>query len=261
MDIIAGRDFSNIDEEDFEKTLLTVSATRALGYATPEEAVGKSFIQHHIRGYTQTWEIIGIVEDFHYESLQRPIRPAFVQKFEPRGFWLVVRLRGDIRAGLASLKSTWSQFVPHLPVQPVFLDQEYARYYQSEERLSRALTWVSALAIAVACVGILALAANAAEQRAKEVGIRKALGSTVTGVVRLLSTDFVKLVVVACMVACPIAWYGVDQWLAGYAYRVDVGWQPFVLAGTLVSCVAVMAVAAQTLRAALANPVDALRCE
>ena len=261
MALIAGRDFSHLDDVDFEKTLLTASATRALGYDRPEEAVGTTFVQYHVRGYTTTWDVIGVVEDFHYESLHHPIRPAFIQNIRPQGFWLVVRLTGDIPAGLVSLEEIWRRFVPHLPVQPVFLDQEYARFYASERRLSEALTWVSGLAVTVACMGILALSAFAAQQRTKEIGIRKALGASAASIVGMLSSDFARLVLAAGVVAAPLAWLAADRWLAGYAYRLELGWLPFVFACLLTTLAATLAVGLQTLRAAMANPVEALRYE
>lgn len=261
IDLLAGRNFRDEEGADFEKVLLTESAAIALGHDATRDAVGTTFTQHYPDGSTNEWDVIGVVADFHYESLQNAVRPAFLQRANPEINWLVVRLTGDIPAGIEQIKQVWNGIAPHQPVLPEFFDQRFAKYYESEQRLTQALTWLSGFAVVVACLGILALAAFAAEQRTREIGIRKALGASIGRVVGLLSVDFVKLVAVASALACPLAWLALENWLSGYGNRVDVGWLPFVVAGCLVTGAAALAVSAQTLRAAMANPVDALTYE
>lgn len=261
IELLAGRNFRDEEGADFEKVLLTESASSALGHANPAEAVGTTFTQHYSGGNTEDWEVVGVVADFHYESLHNAVRPAFIQRADPTLNWLVVRLQGDIPAGIEQVKEAWGQIAPHQPVLPEFLDARFAAYYEAERRLTQALNVLSGFAVAVACLGILALASFAAEQRTREIGIRKALGSSIGRVVGLLSSDFVKLVGIASALACPLAWIAVETWLSGYGNRVPVGWMPFLLAGGIVTAAAGASVAAQTVRAAMANPVDALRSD
>jgi len=177
--------------------------------------------------------------------------------------WYVsVRIRPENPAStLAFLKSKWQALVPEQPFEYFFLDSDFDRLYRAEERTGRIFGYFSALAILIACLGLFGLAAFAAERRTKEIGVRKVLGASVANVTALLSMDFVKLVLFANLIAWPVAWYAMNQWLQNFAYRVEMRWWVFALAGGLALFIALFTVSTQAIKAALANPVEALRYE
>ena len=157
------------------------------------------------------------------------------------------------------MKRVWERFVPNQPFRYSFLDEDYARLYQSERRVATVIQAVTGLAVFVGCLGLLGLAAFAAEQRTKEIGIRKVLGASVESVVLLLSKDLFRLVLIAFVVAVPLAWYATDRWLQRFAYRIEVEWDTIVLAGVAVALLALITVSTQALRVATANPAETLR--
>jgi putative ABC transport system permease protein len=166
----------------------------------------------------------------------------------------------DVSSTLARLEETWSKLSPSFPFEYSFLDESINRMYQAEEKTERIIGTFSMLAILIACLGLFGLASYATEQRTKEVGIRKVLGASVSEIIGLLSNDFVKLVLVANLLAWPIAYFAMNKWLQDFAYRVEIGWWVFALAGGL-CCATLLTVSTQAIKAALANPVEALRYE
>ena len=232
------------------------SAVRALGW-TPASAVGQPLAVDRRRG-----EVLGVVRDFHVRSLHDAIEPLAIW-YEPDAVsHLTVRLAaGDTRAALDDVEAVWSQFASHRPFTYRFLDDVFDGLYRSEQQLGRIVSVFSALAILVACLGLFGLAAFTAQQRRREIGVRKVLGATVPTLVALLTRDFVVLVGVAFVVAVPLAWLGMARWLEGFAYHVDLGPVPFVIAGGLLLLVALVTVSTQALRAATADPMRALRSE
>jgi len=167
----------------------------------------------------------------------------------------------DISESIAFLRSAWSRVMPHQPFEFFFLDEEFDGQYEKDERVGQIFGYAATLAIFVACLGLFGLAAFSAEQRTKEIGVRKVLGATVTQVVNLLSKDFVKLVLIANLISWPVAYYGMNKWLQDFAYRTDLDWWVFALAGGLALVIALLTVSFQAIKASLANPVDALRYE
>jgi putative ABC transport system permease protein len=155
----------------------------------------------------------------------------------------------------------WSKFAPSYPLDYYFLDDDFARLHQADQQLGRVFQAFALLAIGIACLGLFGLAAFTAERRTKEIGVRKVLGATVTNVVTLLSKDFVKLVLLANLIAWPLAWYAMNKWLQSFAFRVEMEWWVFALAGGLALLIALLTVSTQAIKAALANPVEALRYE
>ncbi|MEO0558573.1 MAG: ABC transporter permease [Bacteroidota bacterium] len=236
--------------------LVNASTVRQLGW-TPEEAVGRPVAVDSRRG-----EIRGVVDDFHFQSFHNPIEPLAIWYDPSAVFNLTVRLGpGQTEAGMDHLEAVWGQFASHRPFSYRFLDEVYDGLYRSEQTLGRIVSVFAFLAIFVACLGLFGLAAFTAQQRKKEIGVRKVLGATVPNLVGLLTKDFVALVAVAFVVAIPLAYLGMARWLEGFAYNTGLGPAPFVLAGGLLLAVALLTVSSQALRAATADPIRALRAD
>jgi putative ABC transport system permease protein len=211
--------------------------------------------------------VVGVTEDFHFASLHQPIAPFVLDRMFPGqmpffGRYLAVRIASDdVRGTLAAIERTWEEFLPDRPFEVLFVDQELDQLYKAEENLGRVAGAFSVLAILIACLGVFALAAYAAEQRKKEVGIRKVLGASVPALIMLLSRDFVRLVVLAFVVAVPLTYVAVRQWLGAFAYQTPVGPGAFALAGALAFGIALLTVSYHAFRSATADPVTTLRTE
>ena len=207
-------------------------------------------------------KIIGVVKDFHALSLHQEMDPVEMRlNTDWRGNTLVRFGSGDIRDMMAFIEQTWKTFVPNQPFVYTFLDAHFDQLYRAEQKLGRIFFAFSGIAIFVACLGLFGLVAFTADRRTKEIGIRKVVGASVGGIVMLLSRDFVKLVVLANVIAWPVAYWAMRDWLANFAYRIDLGWEVFVLSGGLALVIALLTVGYQAWKAARANPVDALRYE
>ncbi|MEM8557785.1 MAG: ABC transporter permease [Bacteroidota bacterium] len=257
LDLVAGRSFDRaIDPDTSLVLLLNETAVRDMGW-TPQEAVGK-WID---RGGDEPHTIIGVVEDFHQHSMHLPIAPIMI-RLEPR--WvshITARVQpGDFPATIAALEAHVATFTDY-PVEVGFLDAEFDALYRADQRLGQTFGFFTVIALLIASLGLFGLAAFAAEQRTKEIGIRKVLGADVLGLVRLLSLDFVKLVAVAFLVAAPIGYVAMQRWLADFAYRIELGPGLFLVAGGGALVIALAAVSVQALRAATADPVRSLRYE
>lgn len=209
-----------------------------------------------------TSQVVGVVRDFNYQSLKNEVEPLVLQLTGSRYHNMLIKVHpNNLRETLRGLSSLWQRFVPERPFEYTFLDERFAEFYESEQRLGRIFNYFSLLAILIACLGLFGLAAFTAEQRTKEIGIRKILGASVAGLVVLLSKDFVKLVTVAFILAVPLAYTAMSQWLDKFAYRVDLTSGVFLLAGIAALTIAVGTVSYQAIKAAFANPVDSLRYE
>ncbi len=255
LNLVAGRNFSKEVATDSSAFLINQAAAKALGW---NESLGKRLGM----GNFYQGPIIGVVEDFHFESLHHEVKPILFMFNRRQPSYLAVRLRpGNVAEGLAAIQKLWKEFVPNSPLQYSFLEQDYHKLYDGEQRIAQIFTAFSILAIVIACLGLFGLASFMAEQRTKEIGVRKVLGATVAGLVGLLSKDFIKLVLVAFAVAAPAAYFAMNKWLQDFAYRIALGWWMFALAGGLALLIALVTVSAQAIKAALANPVEALRYE
>ena len=180
------------------------------------------------------------------------------------GFYNVISVKitgKNISSALTTLKDAWQKYLPDLPYQYSFLDEKFATLYQAEQRQETIFTVFACIAIFIASLGLLGLSAFTITQRIKEIGVRKVLGANVSSIVSLLSMDFLKLVLISAIIAFPVAWYVMSKWLQGFAYRIDVHWWVFVLAGVLTLLIALATVGLQAIKAAIANPVDSLRTE
>lgn len=254
----AGRDFDiNLASDSTEAFLLNEASVSAIGWKSAEEAIGKKFQYGGRSG-----KIIGVVKDFHFESLHQKIAPI-VFIINPGRFNNVsIRVAaGHLEKTLDFLKERWQFLRPNSPFVPQFVDEQFNIQYRSEERLGQVFGLFSGLAVVIACLGLLGLASFIAQQRTKEIGVRKVLGASVAGIVFQLTRQFTRLVLIANLIAWPLAYYGMTKWLDGFAYATDISFMSFLLAGILALAIAVATISYQAIRAARANPVNALKYE
>ena len=248
-----GRGFDVAFSTDSTAFLLNQAAVKLTEW---QEPLGKRM------RFERPGQVIGVVNDFNFASLRERIRPMAILILPSWFSYVAVRLApGDVQATLQRLENAWREFEPQRPFEPFFLDDNLNQLYKKEERLSLVLSSFAMLAIGIACLGLFGLAAFAIEQRTKEIGIRKVLGATVSNVTVLLSKDFVKLVLLANLLAWPVAYFAMNKWLQDFAYRINLSWWMFALAGALALLIAVLTVSFQAIKAALGNPVVALRYE
>ncbi|MBT1687132.1 ABC transporter permease [Fulvivirgaceae bacterium PWU37] len=252
MKIVEGRDFSAKMPTDSGAVIINQAMARELGL---KEAVGKRI--ENYRG----WEVIGVVEDFHYESMRGKIEPLAMVISPGRNILSVKVNATDMKSALTGIENVWKKFAPHQPVRYTFLDDQYARMYADVQRMGRIFVTFACLAIVVACLGLFALSAFMIEQRGKEISIRLVLGASMKTIFRLLTVNFLKLVLIALVIAVPIAWFAMQKWLEDFAYRIEITWDVFLWAGVLAVSIAVLTISYQSIRAALARPVDKLRAE
>lgn len=260
LEMAAGRfyqqDFGSDRTESF---IVNEAAAKMIGWKSPQEAVEK-----RINYGNRDARIVGVLKDFNFESLHQKIQPMifFIPRDSTFFNFLSVRLDGaHIDEGLAHLKATWQKFLPEYPFEYRFLDEQYGQLYEAEQRQGRVFITFALLAILIACLGLFGLTAFVVQQRVKEIGIRKVLGATVPGLLVLLSKDFLMLVAIALLVASPVAWYFMQSWLEDFAYRIRIDGWVFFTAALLAILVAFLTVSFQSIKAALANPVNSLRNE
>jgi putative ABC transport system permease protein len=232
-----------------------------LGFSNAEAAIGEDIAFR--RNPDGRMKIHGVVADFHIESLKEPTRPTlyYCQKNVRNGYFSLKIDAPQAAEVMARVLPIWQRTWPESPMDWQFLDKKFDAQYRSEQQLGQAFGLFSGLAMVVACLGLLGLAAFMAERRTKEIGIRKVLGASVAGITGLLAKDFLQLVLLAILIASPIAYFLMDKWLADFAYRIDLQGWIFVAAGVLAIVIAFLTVGAQSVRAALANPVESLRGE
>lgn len=255
LKLVDGRDFSKAFATDSTGFLINEAALKVIGYKDP---IGKT-----LKWGDREGTIIGVLKDFHFQSLHSTIRPliAGLGARQPSGN-VVIRIEaGKTVQTLAEIEKICKKLNPKFPFTYLFTDQEYARQYQSEQIVSKLSNYFAFLAIFISCLGLFGLATYTAEQRTKEIGVRKVLGASVAGIVGLLSKDFLKLVGIAIVIASPLAWWLMNQWLQGFAYKIDIEWWMFALAGLLSVLIAVATISFQSIKTALMNPVKSLRSE
>lgn len=257
MQLVAGRFFSKEFAADSSKTVVNEAAVREYGWKGNEDALGKTIVRSGQKEFT----VIGVVKDFHYASIKQKIDPAMMLLGNNYGS-LIVKLRtADIQGLLGNIKNYWNDFNPSRPLDYYFLDDHFASLYRAEEKTGQISTVFAVIAVLIASLGLFGLAAFTAEQRTREIGIRKVLGASVQGILFMLSRQFLILVLVAFVVSVPITWWAMHAWLQDFAYRVNVSWWVFLVSGALALVVAMLTISAQALKAALANPVKSLRSE
>lgn len=256
FELSEGRYFSRDFPSDSSAILLNEAAVREFGFKDPlqEELI------YNDDGSSERLRIIGVFKDFNFESLKSKIRPLAI-RLTNESYQLMVRYDGSPSESVASVEKLWKQHLPGEPFDYNFLDQNFDNLFRSEQRMGELFSVFSGLAIFIACLGLFALAAFMAEQRTKEIGIRKAMGATTTGLTLMLSREFTKLVIIAFVPAAVAAWFVVDSWLNGFAYRVDVNPMIFVGSGVIATAIAWFTVSFQSIKAATSNPVNSLRYE
>jgi putative ABC transport system permease protein len=261
MRLRQGRNFTKGRAADAKAAIINESAAKRLGYANP---VGK-IIHNGDNSAVGKLQIIGVVKDFHFESLHSEVGPVILHQDTALGqSWEAVSFRlapGDVPGTLAVLEKQWKKTAPGLPFEYAFLDASFDALYRSEQRTGHLFTAFAAVAILIACLGLFGLSAFTAEQRTKEMGIRKVFGASVPQLVTLLSKDFLRLVLLSNLLAAPLAWWAGKQWLENYAFRTGIGPEVFGLAAAASVGIALLTVSFQSLKAALTNPVESLRSE
>lgn len=254
--LVGGRDFGEQYGMDTTNYIINEASAKKMGYKDP---VGKEMTMWGRKG-----AIVGLMKDFHYNSLHSTIEPLILRLQPKTENWGVVIVRaeaGKTKDALANLEKTFKKFNPSFPFKYSFTDQEYAKQYKSEQVVNQLSNFFAFLAIFISCLGLFGLAAFTAEQRTKEIGVRKVLGASVTNLVGMLSAEFIKLVLVATFIAFPIAWYFLKGWLEKYAYRIEIEWWYFALAAIVAVFIALLTVSSQAIRAALMNPVKSLKTD
>ncbi|MEM9831964.1 MAG: ABC transporter permease [Bacteroidota bacterium] len=255
IELLEGRNFSRSFSTDTAAILLNEVAARAFGL---ENLLDEEIVH---TGSGRTYQVVGIFKDFNFETLRNEIEPLALT-LSTQGAYLSARISSEnVSVTVNQIESLWEQYAPDQPFQYAFLDDNYDALFRAEQRLGKVFSIFTGLAIAVACLGLLGLATFMAEQRTKEIGIRKVMGASATSITLLLSKDFTKLVIIAFGIAIPIAYFIMQKWLEGFAYRTNISLWVFVLAGVGALLIAWLTVSWQSIKAALANPVDSLRNE
>ncbi len=262
IQLVAGRNFDrDIASDTVTSVIVNESLVKNGLNTTPEKALGMTL--QNARGGQVSKTIIGVVKDFHYEDLTRFVRPQlFFQPsvFKPSSFFVRIK-SGDPANTLAMLQATWKSIVPELPFQYNFLDQKFDDFYKAEERWSNIIGLAGNICIFLAGLGLFGLASLAISNRTKEIGIRKVLGASLVNVVSLLCSGFIKLVVIAIVIASPIAWYAMNRWLQDFAYKIEIKWWMFVVTGLAAITMALLTVSIQAIKAALINPAKSLKSD
>jgi len=258
MPIVAGRNFSRSFSTDTNNYLLNEAGVKALGWKNPENAIGRDIKYGGIQG-----KVVGVVKDSHFESLHQNIIPLLFAlpsfNYYPK---ISVKVDGhNVQSAISTLADTWHKYLPESPFEYTFLDERFDRLYKTEQQQGYLFTIFSCIAIFIACLGLFGLSAFTISQRFKEIGIRKVLGATVSQIVSELSKDFLKLVLIAAIIAFPVAWYSMNKWLLDFAYRINMSWWVFALAGIVALFIAFATISFQSIKAALMNPVKSLRSE
>jgi putative ABC transport system permease protein len=258
IELVSGRDFDkNLASDSTQSFILNESAVRTIGWQSPEEAIDKQFHYGGRRG-----RVIGVAEDFHFESLHQSIAPIVFLIPDQRINSVAVKIRDNMRSdALAYLEEQWSVLRPGFPFTYFFVEDSFNQQYEAESRLGTLFGFFSALAVLIAALGLFGLASFTAQQRRKEIGIRKVLGAGISGIVLLLSKRFTILVLISVAISVPVAWYAMNMWLDNFAYRDSIPVSAFLFAGALALFIAWFTISWQSVKAALMNPVNSLRSE
>ncbi|QHS57454.1 FtsX-like permease family protein [Mucilaginibacter sp. 14171R-50] len=258
--IAAGRNFSRDYPTDTTNYILNQAAVSALGWKSAENAIGKDISYGGVKG-----KIIGVVNDFHFESLHQSIVPMIMRMpaFANSNYGRVaIKIDGrNINAALSNIEQTWKKYQPETPFDYTFLDERFQKLYTAEQQQGKLFTIFSCIAIFIACLGLFGLSAFTISQRVKEIGVRKVLGASIQQIVVELSKDFLKLVIIASVIALPVAWYAMNRWLLDFAFRIHIQWWVLAIAGITATLIALVTIGYQAIKAALANPTKSLRSE
>jgi hypothetical protein len=255
IDLVEGRDFSPSLPTDSTNFIINESAAK---YMKMQHPVGASFSHGNMKG-----KIIGLVKDYHFRSLHNPVAPAFINLApEPESGIAIIRAwPNKIKQTLATIEAVSKKYNAKYPFDYSFVDDDLKRQYHSEMTVGQLAGVFAFIAIFISCMGLFGLSMFMAEQRTKEIGIRKVIGASVSGIVALLSQNFLVLVIIAFFIASPVAWWAMNKWLQDFAYRTDIGWTVFAGTALIALCIAMLTISFQAIKAAIANPVKSLRTE
>jgi len=258
MEMEKGRNFSKDFGSDSSAIILNESAAKALGYDDP---IGKKIYEPDGKGGNSSYTIIGVVRNFNFESLRQNIGP--LSFFLGKNNWLASFKvnTADVQGLVKNVEIKWKSMAPGMPFSYRFLDDSFDDMYRTETRIGKIALIFAILAILIACLGLFGLSTYMAEQRTKEIGIRKVLGATAGNLAAMLSRDFLRLVLIAAIIAFPVAWWAMHNWLQDFAYRINISWWVFAVAAFVALLIALLTVSFQAIKAALANPVNSLRTE
>ena len=273
INVIAGRKFSkeNSTSEASNAVLINEAAAKSYGWK-PLEAIGKTieYFVSRSRGF-QPAQVAGVITDFHYQSLRSPIEPLIIRlekdSVSSAGYVstitsLSIKIKeSDVRQAVADIRKVWDKTNKDYPFEYTFLDERLSKLYSSDEKLGRVFSKFSLIVLFITCIGLFGISILTIELRTKEIGIRKVLGASVPNIVNMLSNDFLKLVVIAIIIAFPMAGWAMNKWLEDFAFRINISWWIFLIAGLSVVVIALLTVSVQAIKAAVANPVKSLRTE
>ncbi len=258
MEIVKGRSFSKEFGSDSSAMIINETTAKLFGFKDP---VGKKIYTYDEHNKPISYDVIGVVKNFNFESLRQSVGPLCMVLDRSIGLSSFKVSAGNIQGLIRQIETKWKALAPGMPFSYRFLDESFDEMYRAEQRVGQIAITFAVLAIIIACLGLFGLVTYAAEQRIKEIGIRKVLGASVQGIVQLLSKDFIRLVLIAFMIAAPVAWYFMNKWLQDFSYRVGMHWWIFVLAGSIALLIALVTISFQAIKAAIANPVKSLRTE
>ena len=260
MQMVKGRNFSAQMKTDSSAIIINEAAAKLLPFDDPVDKTLYYLTSIQSRE-TKAYHVIGVVKNFNFNSLREQVSPMALFYAEERGKIAIRFKTTNIPGLIAAVESKWKSIAPNQPFTYSFMDDDFNSIYKSEQRVGKIAVSFSVLAVLIACLGLFGLVTYAAEQRTKEIGIRKVLGASVGNIINMLSKDFMKLVLVAMLIAFPVGWYFMNKWLRDFAYRISIDWKIFLTAGVVAMLIAILTVSAQALKAAVANPVDNLRTE
>jgi putative ABC transport system permease protein len=260
---IAGRSFSTQFPADTNNHLvINKKCAEELGFESTDDAIGK-WIGFNWEGAPYKFTIVGVVNDFHFKDLHVNIEPfAFLLRNDNQYNYIISHVKqGNISGTLKSIEETWNELNPDEPFEYSFLDQDFQKNYEAENRLSSIIGYFTFIAILISCLGLFGLANFSFEQRIKEIGIRKVMGASISNLVALLSADFLKLIIISIVIASPLAWFIMNEWLNSFAYKISISWKIFLLTSFLAISIALLTISFQAIKAAMTNPVKNLRTE
>jgi putative ABC transport system permease protein len=257
MKLAAGRFFSpQIPTDTTKSVMVNEAAVRTFGWKTAENAIGKRFGKGNDTRY-----VIGVVKDFNFENLHKPVDAVLIN-YTKAGSSISLKIDSrHMDEAINHLRKTWQFMVPDVPLVYSFIDENIEHQYGNEQKMQGVFYGFAILSLVIACLGLFGLSIIVVERKIKEIAIRKVLGASVTGIVALLSKDFLKLVIIAAIMATPLAFYFMHQWLQDFAYRVNIGWWVFAASGIVALSIALVTISVKAIKAALGNPVKSLRTE
>ena len=257
IELLAGRNFSGVNNHDSANYIINKKAMEVMGL-TPENVIGSDLEMWSGKG-----KIIGLTNDFNNDNLHRGIEPLIFLYSGTIGSNYFIRIDGNVPVNttLASIEKRFKKYSPAYPFEYSFLDEVFAKEYRTEMIIGKLSLIFTTIAVLISCLGLFGLVAYSAAKRTKEIGVRKVLGASVSNIVALLSEDFIKLVAIAFVIAAPVAYFFMHRWLQDFAYRINISWWIFLLAGSFAIAIALATISFQAIKAAIANPVKSLRTE